>query len=379
MIRNFRNSKIIFSLILFAIFIGISLFFAQKFSALEKLDKKQEKNIQTSQEDFNWNPSDETSDKKTSIPISDREEKNEPLAAVQKPIVKKDIPEARAQNDEYVIPNSPAGEEESQSFSSTTTESLTSLGMTDEKQLPQPQNIVTPALTAVRAIDGDTLVLSDGKTVRLIGINTPEKDQPYYLEAKNKLKELTEGKEVRLKKDISDTDRYGRLLRYVYIYDLFVNLEMVKSGLANSYAYPPDITHRQDFISAETFAREKGLGLWKKYDIAQSITLIQLHADAQGSDTKNMDDEYVVLKNISTNPLSLSHWSIKDAGTHIYTFPNFTLLNGATLTLYSGKGTNTEKSLYWNSKDPVWNNDTDTFYLRTASGELVIEYAYSVP
>lgn len=234
-------------------------------------------------------------------------------------------------------------------------------------------------LTAIRAVDGDTLVLSNKKTVRLIGINTPEKNQPYYTEAKSALGELTTGKEIRLEKDMSDTDKYGRLLRYVYVDDIFINLEMVKSGLANSYAYPPDTAHQQEFLFAERAAREKGVGLWKKSDVPQSIVLVELYADAEGSDAKNLNGEYLILKNTGGSPISLARWSVKDAGTHIYTFPDFTLTNDATLTLYSGKGTNTQNSLYWNSKDPIWNNDSDTLYLRTASGDLALEYAYSAP
>ncbi|MDI6885900.1 MAG: thermonuclease family protein [archaeon] len=75
--------------------------------------------------------------------------------------------------------------------------------------------------------------MQNGDKVRLLGINTPEKGQPYYEEATNRLKELIEGKTVTLEKDIEDKDQYERLLRYIYIDDTFVNLEMVREGYAN--------------------------------------------------------------------------------------------------------------------------------------------------
>lgn len=113
-----------------------------------------------------------------------------------------------------------------------------------------------------RVIDGDTVELFDNRRVRLIGINTPESNQPYFWEAKNRLKELVEGKQVYLEKDISETDRFGRLLRYLWLDNELVNLKMVKEGYAHSYTYPPDIKYQTQILTAERGAREKKLGLW---------------------------------------------------------------------------------------------------------------------
>ncbi|NIM05287.1 MAG: hypothetical protein GTN65_06650, partial [Armatimonadetes bacterium] len=57
-------------------------------------------------------------------------------------------------------------------------------------------------------------------------------------------RELVEGKEVRLERDVSETDRYGRLLRYVYVDDVLVNAELVKKGLAEVRSYPPDTRYQ---------------------------------------------------------------------------------------------------------------------------------------
>src|SRR3989338_1829624 len=120
----------------------------------------------------------------------------------------------------------------------------------------------------VRVIDGDTIELDGGIKVRYIGIDTPETVNPntvvecYGNESSAKNKELVEDKDVRLEKDISETDRYGRLLRYVYVGDVFVNDYLVRQGYANASSYPPDIKYQDVFLEAEKEARDNNRGLW---------------------------------------------------------------------------------------------------------------------
>lgn len=119
--------------------------------------------------------------------------------------------------------------------------------------------------TVTRVIDGDTIEVEiNGRReeVRYIGINTPESYQPFGAEATAKNQELVAGKEVRLVKDVSERDKYGRLLRYVYVGDLFVNAELVKQGYANASAYPPDVKYSELFKNLEREAREANRGLW---------------------------------------------------------------------------------------------------------------------
>ncbi len=226
-------------------------------------------------------------------------------------------------------------------------------------------------------VDGDTIEIEGDKRVRLIGINTPESGQPYFSEARNKLIELVLNKRVRLEKDVSDKDQYGRLLRYVYVGDLFVNLEMVRLGYANSYSYPPDIKYQDQLLAAEREAREKQIGLWAPaQELTGTIVVSQMRADAAGDDNKNLNDEYFVLKNTSTKPINLTGWTVKDAATHIYTFPSFILGGNASVTIFTGSGSNTAVELYWGSTRAIWNNDGDTLYLRDKNGNLVLEYTY---
>ena len=124
------------------------------------------------------------------------------------------------------------------------------------------------AIKVVRVVDGDTIEIEGGERVRYIGIDTPETVDPrkpvqcFGVEASNKNKELVEGKMVRLERDTTDRDKYNRLLRYVWVGDIFVNLELVKQGFAYSYSYPPDIKYQDQFIKAQQGAREAKQGLW---------------------------------------------------------------------------------------------------------------------
>lgn len=130
-----------------------------------------------------------------------------------------------------------------------------------------------------RVIDGDTVELENGEKVRYIGIDTPETLDPrkpvqcFGKEAAEKNRELVGGKRVRLEKDVTNRDKYNRLLRYVYVPagesgpEIFVNLELLKRGFAHSYTYPPDVKHQPEFVEAEREAREAGRGLWKSCPI----------------------------------------------------------------------------------------------------------------
>ncbi len=119
-------------------------------------------------------------------------------------------------------------------------------------------------------IDGDTILLEDNRKIRYIGINTPETKHPnkklecFGKEAYLKNIELVEGKEVYLEKDISNTDRYGRLLRYVYINNLFVNDYLVKEGFASISTFPPDVKFKDLFLNSQNEARNNNKGLWNK-------------------------------------------------------------------------------------------------------------------
>lgn len=119
-----------------------------------------------------------------------------------------------------------------------------------------------------RSIDGDTIKLENGQVVRYIGIDTPETVDPrkpvqcFGKEASRENRKLVEGKKVILKEDVSETDKYGRLLRYVYVGNIFVNDYLVRNGYARVFSLPPDIKYQAQFKQAEKEAKENKRGLW---------------------------------------------------------------------------------------------------------------------
>lgn len=123
-----------------------------------------------------------------------------------------------------------------------------------------------------RIIDGDTIQLESGQKVRYIGIDTPETVDPrrdpqcFGKEASLRNQELIENKEIYLEKDVSETDRYGRLLRYIYLEenDISINEQLVKEGYAVASSYPPDVKYQEKFKTAEQEARENQKGLWQE-------------------------------------------------------------------------------------------------------------------
>ena len=133
-----------------------------------------------------------------------------------------------------------------------------------------------------KAIDGDTLRLSNGEHVRLIGIDTPEsrynsklardsqrsrKDMDTILnmgkQASIFTRRLVEGKRVKLVFDVQKHDKYGRLLAYVYLEDgTFLNARIIEEGYAQVMTIAPNIRYAQTFLKLEREARQNGNGLW---------------------------------------------------------------------------------------------------------------------
>jgi endonuclease YncB( thermonuclease family) len=117
--------------------------------------------------------------------------------------------------------------------------------------------------SVTRVIDGDTIEVNlNGQlhSVRYIGMNTPERDETCFAEATSANAALVQGQTVRLVKDVSETDRYNRLLRYVYVGDVFVNARLVEEGYAEVVSYPPDNANYDLFKSLEIQAASANLG-----------------------------------------------------------------------------------------------------------------------
>jgi micrococcal nuclease len=267
----------------------------------------------------------------------------------------------------------------------------------------------------IDVIDGDTMDvrLSDGtvETVRLLGVDTPEtsvtraspeewegvpdttggrdwlvsngNDATQY--AKNRLA----GQTVSIEFD-PESDRrgyYDRLLVYLS-QSATSEKSFNKRLLTNGYAryYESTFTQQDVYQSAEMNAREESIGVWNdtaqtttptdKTDADTDVVVADIHEDAEGNDNENLNDEYVTFENTGQEAVELTDWTVSDEATHEYEFPEFTLEAGASVTLYTGDGADTDSELYWGESGAVWNNGGDTVTLKHDSGETVDTYAY---
>lgn len=133
-----------------------------------------------------------------------------------------------------------------------------------DRQLTDPEHLYL----VTEITDGDTFWLDDQYKVRLIGVDAPESRDPnkpvecYAKVAKTYLSNLLLNHQVTIEKDVTGTDRYGRLLRYVYHDGEMINELLVREGYARVATYPPDVKYQERFLVAENLARAEGKGLW---------------------------------------------------------------------------------------------------------------------
>jgi len=125
-------------------------------------------------------------------------------------------------------------------------------------------------------IDGDTIeVVEQGQAyrVRYIGVDTPERDEPFYQEAADANRKLVDQQEVILVRDVSETDQYGRLLRYVFLQNgTFVKAELIAQGYGRVVTFPPDVAQIDLFTQLQREAQQNRRGLWAQSEM-QSMPL----------------------------------------------------------------------------------------------------------
>lgn len=173
--------------------------------------------------------------------------------------------------------------------------------------------------TVSRVVDGDTVELSDGNKVRLIGVNTPEstnKTEEYGKEASNYTTSELEGQTVWLQKDVSETDRYGRLLRLVWtevpssvsdegeIRNKMFNANLVLSGYAEPSTYQPDSTYSEYFVKFAKEARSESKGLWAYGE--EGTTKGDLDSSSSNSTSSNASGDSSSSSNESSSSSSSS-------------------------------------------------------------------------
>lgn len=268
----------------------------------------------------------------------------------------------------------------------------------------------------VNVVDGDTIdVVINGVEyrVRYILVDTPETKhptkpvQPFGPEASEANRQLVEGKTVRLEKDVSETDRYGRLLRYVYVGDMMVNEELLRLGLAQVATFPPDVKYVDRFLAVQREAQAAGVGLWGGEPVAEQPvpTIAPVPVDPQpvatepptepqpapagggvvitnifydGAVKQVESDEYVEITNQSAGPVDISNWKINagDPGQDFIFPQGFVMQPGQTCRVYTNETHPESCGFSFGSGKAIWNNKGDVGVLYDAQGQPVSEKGY---
>ncbi|MCF7792977.1 MAG: thermonuclease family protein [Candidatus Cloacimonetes bacterium] len=285
----------------------------------------------------------------------------------------------------------------------------------NEKRLPPPNNSKG---NVMRVIDGDTAeIFVDGflYVVRYLMIDTPElhskfKDvEPFAKEACEFNKRLVEGKTVILEKDKTEFDKYGRLLRYVYLDSIMINLELIRCGLAEILFIKPDVKHYSLFAEIQSDAQEKKLGIWsirefpkekhikkekddsdtlnakKKYEQKMKnlqklnepkIVISKIFFD--GIVPRVESDEYIEIKNNGEIDVCLQGWQI-NAGNSKQNFvfaEDFILAAGKSCRIYTNEIHPESGGFSFKSKRAIWKNSGDIGYLIDNKNQLADKWKY---
>lgn len=216
-----------------------------------------------------------------------------------------------------------------------------------------------------RVIDGDTVV-SNGTSIRLLGINAPERGEMYSAEASEFLEEMVLNKTVGVK--VIGKDRYYRELAYLFIGSKNVNLELVKNGLSNFYFPSGKDAYYNEFLVAWKECLEEGKNI-----CSESLNRCGKCVNLLEWDIKK---QKVVLRNECGFACDLSGWSIKDEGRKKLVFGEFVLGVGADVEIVVGEGKNNGKKIFWTEEKYVWTKSGDSIFLRDKDGGLVLFESY---
>lgn len=206
-----------------------------------------------------------------------------------------------------------------------------------------------------RVIDGDTLVLEDGRKIRLLNVNAPEKNMPHSGLAADFLRSY-ENRSIEIENE--GMDKYGRYLARLYSPD-YLNLELIKLGFSSKFLV--EDSELNLFADAESDAIKNSRGIWKKSEYFSCFA-------------SEIDENAEVVTIINNcKGINVNGWYIKDESRKIYRFNNLVL---GRISLNSSAGADSPTHLFWNQKTDVWNNDRDTLYLFDSSGNIVHYNAY---
>jgi micrococcal nuclease len=192
-------------------------------------------------------------------------------------------------------------------------------------------------LRVTRVLDGDTVVLADGREVRYLGVNAPEAGEPFSAKARELNRRLVEGKVVRVVSGRARRDRYGRVLGYVYIGEQFVNAEMLRAGFAHLFFFEPG-AEDATLTAAEDAAREARRGMWGSGGPRGPLKITAPHRPRDlRADAPRF--EAMTICNIGPRSVELTGW-IVEAGADRFRFPAAALARGRVAFVLTKEGRN---------------------------------------
>jgi micrococcal nuclease len=248
----------------------------------------------------------------------------------------------------------------------------------------EPAPFAGEVVEVVEVVDGDTIIVTiEGRreTVRLIGINSPEAGECFAAEATAAAARAVRAGKIRLAVEVSERDRYGRLLRHVYTGRVLLNDRLVRGGYALALPVPPDLALAARLLEAEATARSTRTGLWAPAACGPAappgIVIVSVEPGstiAGGS----RQAEWITISNRSGGLVDLTGWSVRDASSaHRYRFPlGFELAPGDTVEIRTSCGNDHPDVLFWCADSPIWNDRGDLALILDAQGNIAAALRY---
>ena len=229
----------------------------------------------------------------------------------------------------------------------------------------------------VAVYDGDTYTLSDGNKIRLRGVNTPElrPKEDFGIEARDEASKMLLQKKVILHYGAVTKDGYGRLIAGVETDKVDIGTHLLQKGLGHLFLIPPESVDLPTMLKAQEEAQKNNVGLWSNPRYGSQLHITSFHANGKGNDRKFVNGEYLRVCNISSEPVNIKDFKIRNLVGKQFLLPDITIPIGHTVKIFSGYGRNQknpEKQLevYLRSHSPVWDNSHDRVQIYTPEGKL---------
>jgi endonuclease YncB( thermonuclease family) len=186
--------------------------------------------------------------------------------------------------------------------------------------------------------DGDTVTLASGDKIRLRWVNTPEMkpEEPWAREARALTEGFVLGKDVKLAVAPSGRDGYGRVVAGLETETGTLSLALLEAGLGHLFVIPPDDTDLSAMLAAQDRARTAGIGIWSTWKGDLHIT--SLHNNGAGDDNADPNVEYMRIANITSKPVDLGGYRLRNKAGEEKVFPHAILPAGHTVRVHSGRG-----------------------------------------